>query len=357
MITAPGQRVPAKLNWIWIAVCSAVGCGAVGVAWLFVRDDDKSLPGFWSGVFVNVGTSILLAGVIFWLERRFVSQTGEVALSAATTAATAAAVQTAAARDSADAQLFARLSDLEERLENLRSAQAVADDQTLQKLNDDASYGSVSVAFKNALQTGAITEEGLVVPAGEEATSPRIKITYRQGWMNEEGDGQDEELQVAYIPGRRSDEAFNIFKVHGVSACWNEGQDPTDVFHILRQQMVSRGYGVEARRLKIEPVFNHIATALPEAVSARRGEASAGQSSASLLEVIQRGWVITTSGVEVKGYGLIVAADVFQDEPHFPPQPAVGREEPEKPEWADSELWDVAMSRSRAVLSPLSKWP
>lgn len=225
--TEHGQKASAKLNWIWIVLCAVVGCGAIGVAWSLLRDDEESLPGFWSGVLINVGTSILLAGVIFWLERRFVRQTGEVALSVATTAATAAVVQTAAARDRADEQLFARLSDLEERLDRQRSAQTTADDQTLQKLNEDASYASVSEALKNALQIGAITEEGLVVPAGEEPASPRVKITYRQAWRNEDGDGQDDGLEVAYVPNPKSGEAFNVF---GVTSYWNEGQDPTDVF-------------------------------------------------------------------------------------------------------------------------------
>lgn len=357
MTSEPRQKVPAKLNWVWIALCSVVGCGAIGVAWALVRKDEESLPGFWSGVLINVGTSILLAGVVFWLERRFVRQTGEVALSVATTAATAAAVQTAAARDRTDKQLFARLSDLEERLDKQRSAQTVAADQTLRKLNEDASYASVALALKNALQMGAITGEGLVVPAGDEVTSPRVKFIYRQAWRNEDGDGDEEGLEVAYVPIRSSGETVNAFNVFGVTSYWNEGQDPASVFHALMEQMVSRGYGYETRRLKIEPAFRHLAKALPEAVSARRGDESAWQSSASLLEVIQEGWVITTDGVEVKGRGLIVATGVFQNEPSFQAQAALGWEKPEKPDWADSEEWDVAMSRGRAVLSLRSTWP
>lgn len=123
------------------------------------------------------------------------------------------------------------------------------------------------------------------------------------------------------------------------------------------EEMVSRGYGLEARRLRIEPFFRHLAKALPEAVAARRVDESAWQSSASLLEVIREGWVITTNGVEVKGRGLIVAAGAFQDEPSFRPQPALGWKKPEKPDWADSKEWDVVMSRGRAVLRRLSPWP
>ncbi|SDQ67532.1 hypothetical protein [Arthrobacter crystallopoietes] len=342
------SKQAGKINWIWIVACAGAGCAAIGWGWSIIQSDENALSGFWSGVLVNVGTSILLAGVLFWLERRFVKEAGKVAIAAATNAVT----QTAAARNEANERLSARISDLEERLTRQRAEQEKADVETIASLSEDASHDSVFSALRTAYEIGAITGKGLTVPTGLEPTAPRVTFRFRPGWRNEEGGGQDEGLDVEYVVQA----SRNRIGAPLVIVSWDRNEDPAQIFHELMEEMVRAGFGAETRRMKIEPAFRHLQRALRDAVSARRGEESAWQSGDPFLEFVTEGWVITKSGVEVQGHGIVAQAANFDNQGASGPRPLPSWDAPKKPDWAEAQIWEVAMDRARDQLRSWDPW-
>lgn len=346
----PPLTKSTKLNWVWVLLCALLGGAAVFWACSLVWGDSNALPGFWSGVLVNVGTTILLAGVLFWLERRFVKETGQVARAAASSAATQAASQVAVASDEVNKQLSARISDLEERLKAQRGEQTKSDEEAVDILSADASYGSVCRALKAAFDIEAISQYGVTVPAGSEIASPRVNFRYQPAWRNEDGDGRGEGIEVSYVVENLSPNSIGTPFI-GVS--W-AGEDPAGIFNELLERMVRGGFGSDTHRVQIEQAFRNLALALGQAVAARRCEPSAWQSSESLLEIVTKDWVITRSGVEVQGHGVVAKATKFRNGSGLRPEAVGTWTKPEKPDWAQQQEWDVAMERGRSVLGDLT---
>ncbi|WP_406636930.1 hypothetical protein [Pseudarthrobacter quantipunctorum] len=326
-----------RLNWLWIGLCVLVGLAAVIFAWRLIvpNPDVNALPAFWSGVLVNVGTSVLLAGILFVLERRFVRETRQVAAAAATQAVERAA--------NANQQLSSRVSELEERLKGQLAEQQKNHDEALNSLTADASYESVLKNLKTAYEFGAISRRGLTVPAGPEVDSPRVTFIYQPAFYNEDGDGHDEQLTVRYVAERNSHEIGTPL----ISALWHPGEDPVEVFRGLMDDMVRSGRGSEKNRLKIRNAFTNLASTLKEAVSSRRGDES-WQSGGSVGELISDGWILTENGVEARGHGIVATPAELS-----PPSSVTERQAwklPDKPEWADSDVWKTAMQRGQQEL-------
>ncbi|WP_142057754.1 hypothetical protein [Pseudarthrobacter sp. B4EP4b] len=349
-MTSPQVSEPKakKPDWLWIGLCVLVGVAAIFVAWRLVlpNPDLNAMPAFWSGVLINVGTSILLAGVLFVLERRFVKETRVVVAEAAEAAATQAVEHASNANN----QLGARVSELEARLNEQLAEQQRIHDEALSSLTSDASYESVFPSLKMAYELGAVSQQGLTIPAGPDAGSPRIRFVYEPAFYDDEGGGHEEQLTVQYVAERKPNEMGTPI----VSTLWHAGDHPTDVFRRLMADMVRSGRGNDTKRLKIGNAFTNLALALKEAMSARRGDES-WQSGGSVIELLTDGWILTENGVETRGHGIVATPPQFT-----PPFSASERQAwrlPDKPKWADPEVWKVAMQRGQQELPTYSPFP
>ncbi|MDR6989121.1 hypothetical protein J2Y66_003636 [Paenarthrobacter nitroguajacolicus] len=350
MTSAPTSKPLAKkkLNWLWIGLCTFAGLTAVFLGWQLIlpNPDQNAQPTFWSGVLINVGTSTLLAGILFLLERRFVKDTREVAVAAAQAAATQVVEQTSGA----NTQLSSRISDLEERLNSQLAQQDKSRDEALDALKLDVSYRSVFSNLKTAYEQRAITRQGLTVPAGPELSSPRVSFVYLPTFYNEDHDGQDEHLKVRYVAEQRSNELGTPV----VEEMWHVDEDPTDVFHRLMERMVRAGRGGDKNRLRIADAFRNLAIVLKEAIAARRGDES-WQSGGSVVELISDGWVLTENGVEVREHGIVATPKELTK-----PFAIEDRQKwslPEKPEWAELDVWEKSMERGSRELPAFSSFP
>ena len=342
---SPSESKAKKPNWIWIGLCVLIGLAAIFVAWRLIipNPEQNAMPAFWSGVLINVGTSILLAGILFVLERRFVKETRQVAAEAAEAAASQAVEQAA----NANQQLNARVSELEERLNGQLAEQQKNHDEALNSLTSDASYDSVLPNLKTAYEFGAISRQGLTVPAGPDLESPRVTFVYQPAYFNEEGGGHDEQLTVEYVAERKPNEIGTPI----ISAPWHPGEDPIEVFRQLMDDLVRSGRGNDKNRLKIGYAFTNLALTLKEAMSARRGDDS-WQSGGSVRELLSDGWILTENGVEARGHGIV--ATPGQLVPPFSISERQAWKLPDKPEWADSDVWETAMQRGRRELPAYS---
>jgi hypothetical protein len=92
-----------RIRWAWIAGCVVLGLAAIAAGRAIVPDANRT--GYIAGVLANVGTTLLLVGIVVLLERRIVDTAVRAVRNANDEARRAA-------RDDFDAQM----RDLEERL-------------------------------------------------------------------------------------------------------------------------------------------------------------------------------------------------------------------------------------------------
>jgi predicted phage tail protein len=59
-----------RIRWAWIAGCVVLGLAAIAAGWAIVLDANRT--GYVAGVLANVGTTLLLVGIVVLLERRIV---------------------------------------------------------------------------------------------------------------------------------------------------------------------------------------------------------------------------------------------------------------------------------------------
>ncbi|TAK09378.1 hypothetical protein EPO44_01390 [bacterium] len=272
--------------------------------------------------------------------------TREVAVAAAEAAATQAVEQTSGVNQ----QLSARISELEERLNGQLTRQDEILDEALNALSRDASYDSVASNLRTAYEQGAISGQGLTVPAGPDLDSPRVTFVYQPTFYNDDGDGHAEHLKVTYVAEQRPNEIGTPV----VEEFWHVDEDPTDVFQRLMEGMVRAGRGGDKNRLKIADAFTNLALALREAIAARRGDDS-WQSGGSVIEFVSDGWILSENGVEAKGYGVVATPRQLTV-----PFSVADRQKwklPERPEWAASDVWEKSMERGRRELPAFSSFP
>ena len=92
-----------RIRWAWIVGCVALGLAAIAAGRAIVPDTDRT--SYLAGVLGNVGTTLLLVGIVVLLERRIVD-----------TAVRAVQNANDEARRAARADLDAQIRDLDERI-------------------------------------------------------------------------------------------------------------------------------------------------------------------------------------------------------------------------------------------------
>jgi hypothetical protein len=93
------QPARFRIRWGWFAACIVLGGSAIAIGWFLAPASDR--PDYPAAVLANVGTTLLLIGVVVLLERRIVDAAVRVVRSAG--------------KQSDDA-LRAQIRELEERL-------------------------------------------------------------------------------------------------------------------------------------------------------------------------------------------------------------------------------------------------
>ena len=113
-----------RIRWAWIAGCVVLGLAAIAAGRASVPDADRT--GYVAGVLGNVGTTLLLVGIVVLLERRIVDTAVRAVRNANDEARRAA-------RDDFDVQM----RDLEERLRT--NWQSVDADAEARRISDEYS--------------------------------------------------------------------------------------------------------------------------------------------------------------------------------------------------------------------------
>lgn len=134
-MTEPTASSPVRIRWGWFVACIVLGLAAILVGASFTPAAARS--GYVAGVLANIGTTLLLVGVVLLLERRIIDSAVRVVRRA---------------NDRSNEALRVQIEDLEQRLaaewqsataENVAEKKAETarlTDEFTQRVVDDATH-------------------------------------------------------------------------------------------------------------------------------------------------------------------------------------------------------------------------
>jgi hypothetical protein len=314
---ATAESHDRPVRWLWIVLTALVGGGVIVWGAVFVGRADAQ--DYWAGVAANAGTSVVLAGFLFWLERRFAGSARQAVTEAAQVAASGATA--AFQQEAAELRASVReaLDDLEGELQARRSAEEEESRTLFTGLREEVSFERLAEAFRLADEAKVLSGWQLVVPAGDQ-DAPRISVA----WMTD----PVERIGFFYEDGS---------SLAVPTAIWGPEERLADAFDRFRGEMVAHGYGPAFNQMTPSDVLRHVVRALDEGLSGRRGDEGAWRSASPLREVVTDGWVLTDAGLEVRRHGVVLEASSA-------PSPLV-EWRPDPPEGLDPELWKAAVLR------------
>jgi hypothetical protein len=298
---------------------------------------------YWSGVAVNVGSSLLLAAVLVWFERallvRVEKQNAKVVENATAAATTAAEHAVSRATD----ELIPRLEEIDSRLRAQQSKTRSDQDRVVKTLGleatRDAVLNAMSAASRiNALRQASFIGSGVVVvPCGRDLNSPRVAARYRPA--NEHPDFiHPAALTLIYVEGS-----------NGAEVEWDEtSDDAAQALALLQREMVANGSGTASTRISAHAFFENLRNVLEDAIKAREGDTSAWLSGGRVFELVSDGCVITEKGVEFRDVGIPIQPRNFS---LFGTASAGDARNIERPVSISEEVWDHAITRARTYFA------
>jgi hypothetical protein len=333
-----------RVSWVVVGLCSI--SGGVLTALPFVAE---RLEWTWSGTLTstltNLGTTLLLAAAVFFLERGFLRRVS----TAASEAATKANREFREEIRAESANLQTRLTDLETRIAERVAARDAEQDEVVAALADDVSFSTVTSALQETYDLDAFEGSYVEVPASRDIDGPRFAFS----WELSSPDGHDASkmrprlLLTAHI-GRVPDGQAGrpIIEVE-----WRPEQSAADVGLAVAQELRRRGYGLEARQLDWQSALSNFATAISQALAARRADDGAwfnGQ----VLDWINENWAVTTTGLFHREHSQVLTPRDFPDRPRpygFPLGPPVPATPPApRPGWVPVDEWEAVYKRAAA---------
>lgn len=310
-------------TWL-IIVVSGGGLAAVGLAaWL--STGVLSLQEFTVGVLINIGTTLALAALLIWFEKKLEQSQNRSVAAAATEAATQAAEQVAE-------QFGTRVRDLDTEVDAVVSHEDAQMLESIASLGDTVSYEGLCDALRAAVELGAIDAgRGIIVPAGATLQSPRVQFKLvEEGRTDENYWGEEISVSFVSTDGKRAH----------VSWAADSGATIKDIFRKLVQVMRREGFGPESGKLSASSALKILSKGLREAMAARMGTSDAAYDAITLYEILQDGWLLTSEGIYVRGAGVILDPGDFYD-PYEPFDPI-----PKKPAIVVDGAWPIISARA-----------
>jgi len=266
---------------------------------------------YWSGVAGNVGTTLLLASALVFVERYFFRRV-------ATTQAAAASNAAAEAVGAVEQRLETRLVGLDTRLADLKRARDGDAEARIERLDQDVSFRSLADALRTASEANSIGAVGLhdmyqvVVPAGSAPASPRIGFAYRplggfdhQHWH--------EGITLTFLPGTSVDQTIWVD--------WRPDETLEGALSDLIELMRSAGEGMAAKSLNSpSTLVANLRQALTLAMASKRGDENGWLQGRTLAELLWNGWAVTDAGLQRPDSSVLIV-----DGKQFPAHSEQGR--------------------------------
>lgn len=335
-------RVPKNanesFNWGW--VLGTVGAGVLLIAAGIVSELEWGWESVIAGTLTSVGSTFLLAFVIFVMERRF---TRTVARRVEESTRQFVQAETRA--------LTSRLDDLEADLKRRREATRETQRQYVDAITEDISYDTLSSALQEASRVGAIVD-GLTVSGSPKM--PSVLATF--SWATRQltrgdglvlDDGSTHHLNVRVVLQKRPGD----FGVPQYEHDWQEEERPVEVAEALEQQLRQGGRLAEAKVFDFGFALSNLQAGLRLAMEEQHAAPGEERLRGQLREVLQDGWVVTTEGIQNLGTGFMASGDGLgfkRSSSVFGPGWSIshGYEKPAPPEGIPLLQWELVVERA-----------
>ncbi len=341
---ASGSR-KEHINVWWVIGSSIAGVALVVAA--FVTEYLFSWKGAAIETLVGVGTSLLLAAVLFFLQRRFVSAVEEVATRAAETAADARVEQRVQ-------QVDARIDELGQRIDQALEARTQRQDAAVQALNMPT-YTSVATALAEANRLGAIADGSIRVQGSRE----RGELALDVSWTRQMADGrfsQPERIELMVKAYIYADERARGGRPV-IQRVWGPKDSAGQVGLDLRGKLEQRGRWQSDGTLDWPMALKTLQASLDAAIRSRRRDGSGPLFHGALIELMGDGWALTEAGLECPGRGFLLRHSDFPDRTYArSQQDPASSFNPARPEWVDATTWQALLAEGRRFF-PRSEGP
>ena len=333
----------------WLPVAITFGFGLLLTVLPFWLEDRWGWAGAAPSTMTNVGTTLLLAAALFFVERAFLAEVRSVATKAASGVVAEATADLRASNEA----LAAEVRDLQERTTARVSARTSAQDRALQQVGEIASYDAVAQALALAHQYQAVYRPGPIVRASTKTRGPRLRFAW----------GSYEPSDDYYGGGRAGSKPDLIVSLAVTQwyedeelvpdVVWPRGMSPDEFFSELVSHMQAHGNAAQANDLDAAVAMEELSESLRVAMAARRrdGDVSlVGQ----VIEVLDDGVVITNRGVERLTSGVVVPESEFPPGGKFSTDGRRTMSDQElfssrRPDDVDADRWAVAVARARTL--------
>lgn len=343
-----------KARWGLVAVVTLLGATVVALPFYLTEQVD---PGFGtpqsltSTALINVGTTLLLAALLVWLGRRFVTR--------AEGAARRAVEEKTEEFRHETAEIRQQLEALQDRVAERTASAEAAGAAIVDDIASDVSFETITKALELANDIDALWHSAITVPTSDSVDAPAVRLSWtatQHGGRFDDMDNLLATLDVGYEhhPGS-SKRRFDLEWLPGVPA--------DEIVHELKELMVRADYGEAARMLDAKYMFECLGRGVADAIAGKRGLPDAWLKGCGALdELVGPDLAITSRGVAARGHGLAFKAGDF---PQRPP-PAMSAEQrasrepyklptPPAPAGIDPAHWGVAIARAAEHHPPVRR--
>ncbi|KQP63516.1 hypothetical protein [Nocardioides sp. Leaf285] len=331
-----------------------IGSAVTLAPFALTRWSDDPAYGAWQIVLLttltNVGTALLLAVVIFVLQRHFTQDVRETVVEAAKDEVN---TQTRELREET-AQLRTRIDDLTRQFGHQVEERDQEALDVVTRARDHLAFDTVAELFEVAADMRALWFGSVMIPAGAELEGPRVRIrwadlssVWRSG--NAFDNYRDTASPAIQIELERPTGTGGSWSP--AEALWLPWEQPADAWSALAEAMVVAGHGALVRELDPTVAMNHLVDALEAAISGRRHTPHSWMSGA-LDEWVTDGWAVTEYGLESRDHGSIASRSFPEHNATALRRMAGGAEEkdfnPERPTGVDADVWRCALAAARS---------
>jgi hypothetical protein len=337
--TLPGRE---KINWGVVVSFLLAGVGSLAIGfeisygWTVFRNEHAA---YWSGLCVNVGTTLILAAVLVWFEKVLLKKVRDENGAAVAQAAQAAATNAA---EVTLERLAPRLDEIEDELRLRAASRAAERVASAKEVAETPTFDGVEDAFLDAASINAIHRRAypgtddevrsIVVPAGDALSSPRIQVEFAPATSV-----RSARLVLTHLPSSLREPTTVV---------WLPDNDILEALATLKDGMVANGERDAAASFSATMLFTNISSLLGDAVAARQGDGAAWLSGRPVIEMVRDGWIATEGGIEVRGHGTVAHRKMFGSYALGSNRIVNQRVSREPPDGLHAETWRVSVERA-----------
>lgn len=327
-----GRRVSAESNetfhWGWV-VWSA-GAGAALIALAHLGDLVWGWPQITTGTLTNIGAAVVIAFVLFVIERRFTRSIRRTVTTAARNAV------------EHEAQKFSdRLQSLEDQVAARREETTVAQNALVEALADELTYDTVHDALEEARRVGGV-QNRVTVRGSQQCRYPLVAFAYEYRsttpayWPSTET-GPREIFVSALVEPRKGEWGTPVLET-----TWKEGMPAADVVSELDEHLRRGGFRTEAKSLDIVFAAAELSRGIAITIADQQSPVGEERLNGALIELIDDDWVITANGLQNLASGYEASWNELSAV-HQELEEGDGR--PPAPDGVDDATWEFIYDR------------